>query len=427
MIEHSLNWIELYPVTLKLSKFQWVSECLFQGLPKTSRFPRFPQDRVRPQRPERLALGRTFWWHSRDGFQLGNTAMNLALHWHSCLFRVCSELSWTSYQGQWAYCSVCIGILMKLDSNSRNNQIIFVHWNSETRIPKYPISIPHVYRWFCNFNMILDAASFFVELVAYHQDCPGQTETPRTASLTKRGSGLVLGSSRRSGDQGTCLHTGNLDERFWKLRLALWNFENIVRIWIIDKKRMEHPHLLPGARRNSGSCGVVTKWQFWYSPCSDSLACGSYQVLQVHASDVLSTMVHHGPPWSTNRGATALHLTSLNYSQVTDPNKLPLRKYDLLSSLDPLDIYIYIHTYIYILIMCWSMKNMFKRSRLIATAHPLLRCITLRSVILFTWSIKVRLPNSGSGAEALWNAVQDKSMSLYQQDLVANLHVSHVS
>jgi hypothetical protein len=73
------------------------------------------------------------------------------------------------------------------------------------------------------------------------------------------------------------------------------------------------------------------------------------------------------------------------------------------------------------------MKNMFKRSRLIATAHPLLRCITLRSVILITWSIKVRLPNSGSGAEALWNAVQDKSMSLYQQDLVANLHVSHVS
>ena len=62
--------------------------------------------------------------------------------------------------------------------------------------------------------MILDAASFFVELVAYHQDCPGQTETPRTASLTKRGSGLVLGSSRRSGDQGTCLHAGNLDERF---------------------------------------------------------------------------------------------------------------------------------------------------------------------------------------------------------------------
>ena len=32
----------------------------------------------------------------------------------------------------------------------------------------------------------------------------------------------------------------------------------------------------------------------------------------------------------------------------------------------------------------------------------------LRSVILFTWSIKVRLPNSGSGAEALWNEVQDK-------------------
>ena len=31
MIEHSLNWIELYPVTLKLSKFQWVSERLFQS------------------------------------------------------------------------------------------------------------------------------------------------------------------------------------------------------------------------------------------------------------------------------------------------------------------------------------------------------------------------------------------------------------